>query len=193
MSRCRVLLRYRGALAIAGAVLLSVGLSGAAPEAGKFETILGPTPITDTTKLTITGKGAANATLDGNKLTVSGTFDGLTTPATDAHLMLGVGIGVPGSSIADLTVSQAQSGTVSGTVTLSRTQVAAFKDGNVYVQIDSQKAPAPIGNLWGWFLPEHEKVGQDVPQEGDWFLPQGRGLKAHPTPPNQRNQNENRV
>jgi hypothetical protein len=50
--------------------------------------------------------------------------------------------------------------------------MAALPAGRLYVQINSVKAPAPAGNLWGWILLAHEEVGQDVPQEGHWFLPQ---------------------
>ena len=163
---------------IIGAALLSASLSAAAPATGKFETVLGPTPITDATKLTVTGLGAATATLDGNKFSVTGLFAGLATPATDAHLMIGGGIGIPGAPTLDLTVSPAMSGTVTGSFTLSATQLAALRGGKLYVQINSQKAPAPSGNLWGWLLPEHDKAGQDEPQLGHWFLPQGEGLKA---------------
>ena len=161
------------------AMLLSVGVSVAAPAAGKFETVLGPTPITDATKLTVTGLGAATATLDGNKFSVSGLFSGLATPATDAHLMIGSGIGIPGSPVLDLTISPATSGNVTGSFILSATQLAALREGRLYIQINSQKAPAPTGNLWGWLLPEHDKAGQDEPQLGHWFLPQGEGLKLH--------------
>ncbi|HEX3753472.1 MAG TPA: hypothetical protein VHV26_00210, partial [Rhizomicrobium sp.] len=53
----------------------------------------------------------------------------------------------------------------------------ALRTGRLYVQIDSEKAPdeAPWGakgTLWGWIFPAHETVGQDVPQEGHWFIPQ---------------------
>src|SRR5450432_1462967 len=92
----------RAAATIVCAALLSIGLSAAAPAPSVFETVLGPTPITDATKGSITGQGAATATLDGNKFTVNGTFIGLTTPATDAHLMIGSGIGIPGSPVLDL-------------------------------------------------------------------------------------------
>ena len=54
----------------------------------------------------------------------------------------------------------------------------ALRDGRLYVQVNSQKGPAPDGNLWGWLLPEHVKAGQDEPQMGSWFLPQGEGLRA---------------
>jgi hypothetical protein len=148
--------------------------------ADNFETVLGPTPINHVTKTVVTGQGAATATLDGNVLKVNGAFDGLPAPATDAHLMMGSGTGIPGAPIFDLTVTAAATGMLSGTITLSRPQAAALRNGKLYIQINSQKAPAPGGNLWGWLLPEHKKAGQDEPQLGDWFLPQGKGLKAAP-------------
>jgi hypothetical protein len=48
--------------------------------------------------------------------------------------------------------------------------MSALQKAQIYVQIDSEKAPK--GNLWGWLLSEHEVVGQDVPQKGPWFLPE---------------------
>ena len=47
---------------------------------------------------------------------------------------------------------------------------AALRQGRVYVQVNSQKAPE--GNLWGWLLPEHPFPGADVPEKGQGFLPQ---------------------
>jgi hypothetical protein len=164
---------------VVGVALLSTALSAAAPDVATFETVLAHAPITDATKDSITGQGAATAKLEGNKLAVSGVFAGLTTPATDAHLMTGIGIGIPGTPLLDLTITAAKNGTISGSFTLNRAQLGALKSGRIYIQIDSQKAPAPSGNLWGWLLPEHEKAGQDEPQVGHWYLPQGDGLKAH--------------
>jgi hypothetical protein len=92
--------------------------------------------------------------------------------------MIGEGIGIPGTPILDLTASTGVNGTINGTVTLNRAQVQALRDGKLYVQVNSQKGPAPDGNLWGWLLPEHVKAGQDEPQMGSWFLPQGEGLRA---------------
>ena len=64
------------------------------------------------------------------------------------------------------------SGAVSGTITLGSRQLAALPAGRLYVQINSVGAPAPEGNLWGWILFAHEIPGQDVPQQGQGFLPQ---------------------
>lgn len=160
------------------ALVLAAGpaVAGASAEAGatnkeeQFETRLSPSPLTDGTRVNITGEGRARAELDGNKLTVSADFHGLSSPATTAELYDGPGIAIPGPKAFDLTATPGTSGTVSGTVTLSSKQAAAVRHGHFYVQIDSQKAPT--GNLTGWLLPPHPDPGQDVPVAGPGFLPQ---------------------
>ena len=144
--------------------------AGATKKNEPFETRLSPSPLTDGTKVNITGEGWAKAVLDGNRLSVSADFHGLSSAATTAELYDGPGIGIPGAKAFDLTVAQAASGTVSGTVTLSSKQVAAVRHGHFYIQINSQKAPT--GNLTGWLLPPHPIADQDVPVMGPGFLPQ---------------------
>ena len=56
--------------------------------------------------------------------------------------------------------------------TLTSAQQKALRAGQLYIQINSVKAPAPAGNLWGWILIAYETVGPDVPQQGHGFLPQ---------------------
>jgi hypothetical protein len=163
---------------VIAAVLVCAGPAMGAPEAAQFETELGPTPINHFTKDQILGHGSATAALDGNRLTINATFSGLATPATDAHVMMGGGIGMSGDPVQDLAVSAATSGTIAGDFKLTSAQMEALRAGRLYIQVNSQKAPAPGGNLWGWLLPEHRKAGQDEPQAGPWFLPQGEGLKA---------------
>jgi hypothetical protein len=150
----------------------------AAAAPGSYETVLGPTPINHTTKSALLGDGAAIATLTGNTLKISGTFQGMSGAASDAHIMMGEAIGIPGNPILDLTATSAATGSIGGTFKLTKVQLAALRAGRLYIQINSQAGPAPGGNLWGWLLPEHVKAGQDEPQMGDWFLPQGEGLRA---------------
>ena len=133
---------------------------------------LGPAARTNVNQLIAVGRGTADALLDGNKLTINGKFGGMLSPATDAHLCVSQGIGVPGSCGPDLNVTRDVSGTLSGTIILNARQMAALPAGQLYVQINSVKAPAPGGNLWGWLLASHEDVEDDVPQQGHWFLPQ---------------------
>lgn len=118
----------------------------------------------------VQGDGHVSASLNGNNLTVTGDFTGLPSAATSVKLYSGAGIGVPGPAMLDLQLSGQNQGTISGTVKLNARQLAAFKKGHVYVQLESQKAPE--GNLWGWLLPAHPFPGQDVPEKGHGFLPQ---------------------
>jgi len=115
-------------LSAALAVLLTGGPAWAADT---YLANLGPMPLDQANNKNMLGRGEATATLDGKTLTVSGNFGGLPSPATKAHLIVGLAIGVPGSESLDLTVSPADSGTVSGTLTLSAKQAAAFRTGKL--------------------------------------------------------------
>jgi len=150
------------------AMAVSLMCGGAAAQT--YQANLGPMPLDEATKANMLGRGEATATLDGRVLSVTGSFAGLPSPATKAHLTVGIAIGAPGKETLDLTISQATAGTVSGKLTLSAAQAQAFRTGRLYVQIDSQKAPT--GNLWGWLLPQHVDAPPGVPQQGPWFLPQ---------------------
>ena len=151
-------------------VLFCGSAANAAPEA--YGVHLGPAARTNVNRLTAVGRGAADALLEGNRLTIKGQFGGMISPATDAHLCISAGIGMPGTCGPELDVTRDASGTLSGAITLTAKQKAALPAGQLYVQINSVKAPAPGGNLWGWLLPAHADVDDDVPQQGHWFLPQ---------------------
>jgi hypothetical protein len=115
-----------------------------------FKVRLSPVPVDATSRNTTTGNGAATATLAGNKLTISGTFEGLQAAATAARLHTGKVTGIRGTAFAELEVSKAPAGTLSGSLTLTREQIDNLKRGRLYIQIHSEKAPD--GNLWGWLL-----------------------------------------
>jgi len=149
--------------------LLFLGLAGPAwPES--FETRLSPSPLTEGTRVNITGEGRALVEWDGNILSVSGNFQGLATNATTAAIYDGLGIGIPGPKAFDLSLTQDTSGTIWGSLALTRKQVTALRAGHFYVQINSEKAPD--GNLTGWLLPPHPFAGEGVPVAGAGFLPQ---------------------
>ncbi len=157
-------------LRLLAAPALAILLTGPASAADSYVANLGPMPLDQANNKEKLGRGEATATLDGKILTITGSFGGLPSPATRAHLIVGLAIGVPGTESLDLTVSPADSGIVSGTLTVNAKQAAAFRTGKLYIQIDSQKAPT--GNLWGWLLPRHFDAAAGVPQAGPWFLPQ---------------------
>ncbi len=117
--------------------------------AADFEAELDPAPFDASNRADVIGSiGNVTARLEGNRLTVSGTFSKMASPATGASLRVGLAKGVPGESIGTLTVTHAPEGTVSGSVTLNGDQVAALQKQAIYVRIDSEKAPD--GNLQGW-------------------------------------------
>ncbi|MFM2126041.1 MAG: hypothetical protein RL328_2492 [Acidobacteriota bacterium] len=99
----------------------------------------------------IIGIGQATATLNGSRVTIAGTFEGLGSPATVARLHEAKYIGVHGPVIAELEVTKAATGTVSGQVNLTPEQLTSLKAGKLYVQIHSQAGPE--GHLWGFLLP----------------------------------------
>jgi len=134
----------------AAVAAIGVALIWAAAPQEKFHTRLAPVAMDATMRANVAGIGSASATLTGNKLTVSGTFEGLRTPATTANLRLSRVAGVRGPAVLELTVTHAAAGSISGSFDLSPEQVEALKKGRFYIQIQSEKAPD--GNLWGWLM-----------------------------------------
>jgi len=123
---------------------------GAAQNQEKYKVRLSTVPMDGGMREAVAGSGSASAVLTGTKLTVTGTFQGLHSPATAARVHSGPARGVRGAPLAELTVSKAISGTMTGSLDLTREQVQSLQSGRLYVQISSEKAPD--GNLWGWLL-----------------------------------------
>lgn len=115
-----------------------------------FKTRLSPVPIDAQLAPVVTGLGSVSAVLTGTKLTVTGSFEGMHSAATVAHLFQSKMTGVRGTSIHELMVAKAMSGMVSGSVDLTPPEVEALRKGLLYVVVNS--AGAPDGNLWGWLL-----------------------------------------
>ena len=130
---------------------LCAGARSDAQSAKNFRARLAPVPIDVTMQATVSGSGSATAVLNGAKLTVTGTFDGLRSPATIAQMHKSPVRGVRGPVVFDLTASPATSGTITATVDLTPAQIIDLEKGRLYLQLHSEKAPD--GNLWGWLLP----------------------------------------
>jgi hypothetical protein len=122
-----------------------------------FRTRLAPVPIDVSMQATIAGSGTASAVLTGTRLAITGTFEGLRSPATIAQLHRSPIKGVRGPVIFDLVVTKTEgtSGTLSGNLELTSIQVADLEKGRLYVQLHSEKAPD--GNLWGWLTPQENR------------------------------------
>lgn len=160
-------MNYRAVVIMGLSLCLGVATGAAAAE--KYQVYLSAMPYSDATQPIMQGKGSASATLEGDTLSISGSFAGLTGPATKAHLSVSRGPGIPGSPVVELKLTGDVAGKVTAQIKLDPSQLAALRSRKLYIQIDSERAPT--GHLWGWLLEEHEIAGQGVPQKGPWFLP----------------------
>ena len=132
---------------LGGPALSSSGQVSA--QTNSFRARLSPLPVSGRTVRTITGVGQIRATLDGNRLTVTGTYRGMSSRATAAHLHLGTP-GRPGPVARRLEVTTSPEGEVTGTAELTDEQVAALQAQSLYVQIHSEENPG--GELRGWIF-----------------------------------------
>jgi hypothetical protein len=145
----------RHASAICAALFIWLGLPAAAQNGKIYKARLAPVPMDATMAATVSGLGSVTATLNANKLTISGAFDGLKSPATIAQVHK-ARPGIRGPVVFDLKVTASgTSGTIGGTIDLTPQQAADLDKGWFYVQLHSEKAPD--GNLWGWLLPQENR------------------------------------
>ncbi len=121
----------------------------------QFRARLSPVPIDLAMQVTVAGSGSVTGTLAGTTLTLDGTYKDLKTAATAVRLHRGPRIAMRGPAIADLKASSGTSGTISGSVELTKEQVDDLSNGRLYIQLHSEKAPE--GNLWGWLLSQEGK------------------------------------
>jgi len=134
------------------AMLMSSWIPAGAAAPG-FKAELDPVAFTLANRDNVAGIGNVEGSLDGHSLNITGNFSGLPSPATSAHLRIGLAMGVPGPVISELSVTQSPNGVISGKVTLNDEQVAALQHNALYVQLESVNAPN--GNLWGWLEQAH--------------------------------------
>jgi hypothetical protein len=154
-------------VAAAGMAAALACLGFGAEKSEGYQAYLSPMPHNDAMHANFSGKGTAVVTLDRDTISLSGTFTGLASAATKAHVCLSKAAGIPGTPVFEVTVPNAVEGKMTGTFKLDKSQIADLQTGKLYIQIDSEKAPN--GNLWGWLLTRHEVAGQDVPQKWPWF------------------------
>ena len=145
--------RQMASMRLVAALMLGLGVGwfgipSAAQSGDTYKTRLSALPADAKTRPDLAGTGTVTAMLSGTKLTVNGTFEGLKTNAVSAKLHNGVVAGVRGPAFADLTITKAMSGTISGSADLNLQQLQNLKKGGIYVQIYTERPPD--GTLWGW-------------------------------------------
>ncbi len=136
-------------LIVAGVLALLVGAAHAQTRQ-EFQGRLSVLPIDFPTAPSMSGMGEAHATLTGATLVITGDFEGLSSPATAAH----VHQAPParrGPVALTLDVVSGRSGTLAGTFTLDAAAQDALRGGEYYVQIHTENNRG--GELRGWLLP----------------------------------------
>ena len=143
---------HAGTLGIVGAATLLVGNVLVHTQDGdRFTARLSLVPVNAVTALTTSGSGSATGVLIERDLVVTGTFDGLSSPATAAHLHRAPK-GLRGPVAFELGITHAVTGVLSGSVTLTEEQVEALNAASYYVQVHSETNPD--GEIRGWLLQE---------------------------------------
>lgn len=137
----------RVVFAAAAAAALGISVAAQTPQ---YRARLSVVPLDVAMQASIAGSGSATATLKGATLAITGTFKGLKSDATIARVHRGPKTAMRGPAIGDLTVTAGTSGTIMGSVELTKEQIADLAAGRLYIQLHSQKAPE--GNLWGWLV-----------------------------------------
>ena len=130
-------------------ILLCASMAPALQQAERFHARLSVVPIDFATSASTSGSGSLTAALEGRQLLVTGTFAGLSSPATAAHLHRAPP-GLRGPVVFRLTVSTSASGAVGGDFELTDAQTEDVRDGRFYVQIHTERNPA--GEIRGWLL-----------------------------------------
>jgi hypothetical protein len=148
-------------LGVLGAGLLA--LAGCGSKSWVATTQLSGANEVPPTSVPTTTMGIATAKLEGDKLTINGTFSGLQSnlqvaPGTQsaAHVHQGAP-GNNGAPILDLsiTTTDERNGSYTGTKDLSDAEQKAFKDGLLYINVHT--SGHPTGEIRGQFMPKEEE------------------------------------
>ena len=159
--------RRRGGAARVAAGLLCIGAlvagsAGRAQDGARFGGRLSILPVDFATRPTMSGAGRAEARLDGRTLAVTGTFEGLSSPAAAARLHR-----APparrGPAVSALDFTAAASGRLAGEIELDDEQLRALRRGEYYVQVGTRNNPD--GEIRGWLLPRAETPAEPSPAE----------------------------
>ena len=141
-------MKHQVAAALLAVIVLYPPNGANAQGARTFHARLSPVPLDARMVGNVVGSGSVTATLTGSKLSITGTFEGLRSPASAARIHKSPKPGIRGPAFLDLKVSTGSSGTISGAFDLTAAQVQELAQGRYYVQLHSEMAPD--GNLWGW-------------------------------------------
>lgn len=138
------------AIACAG-LLLPPAWTGSAQTPERFRAHLSLVPVDAVTARRTAGTGTIRGTLTGTELVLAGSFDGMKSAATEAHLHRAPK-GRRGPPVVTVPIPNQTGGTVDARLTLTDELVRALRAGDLYLQIHTEDNPD--GEIRGWLLPE---------------------------------------
>jgi len=153
-----------------------------------FRGRLAPLPITQATVNTIRGAGEVRADLQGNRLTLTGSFAGTSTPATGIELRL-ASPGMNGEVAHRLAAPSTAAGTFEVGVDLTAAEVAALQGTGLYVQVTTERNTE--GELRAWLypgaalgpLPSPEAIAATLGRPTiSAFTPVSQAMMSNPSP-----------
>lgn len=140
----------RSCLIIAGLVAALAASPLVAQEATVFGDKLGTVPVSNANRSKVSGTGQVTANLSGSTLTIEGTFEDLSAPATGVAVYAGK-LGEQGAAeVATLEADNAESGSFNGTIEVSADQMEVLQASGFSVVVLTE--PNPGGEIRAWLV-----------------------------------------
>ena len=120
-----------------------------AQSSDRFKGRLSRLPVDRPTAPQLRGQGSVEATLNGDELVLTAKFEGLSSPATAAHIHRAP-VARRGPVAFTVEVPAVATGELRDTITLTNAQLEQLREGLYYLQIHTEGNPG--GELRGWLL-----------------------------------------
>ena len=136
------------ALVYLASIVLGTAMLGA-QSSERFKGRLSRLPVDRPTAPQLRGQGSVEATLNGDELVLTAKFEGLSSPATAAHIHRAP-VARRGPVAFTVEVPAVATGELRDTITLTNAQLEQLREGLYYLQIHTERNPG--GELRGWLL-----------------------------------------
>ena len=136
------------ALVYLESIVLGTEMLGA-QSSERFKGRLSRLPVDRPTAPQLRGQGSVEATLNGDELVLTAKFEGLSSPATAAHIHRAP-VARRGPVAFTVEVPAVATGELRDTITLTNAQLEQLREGLYYLQIHTEGNPG--GELRGWLL-----------------------------------------
>ena len=130
-------------------VISCLTLSIVNAQSAQYRARLSELPVSPQTYRDITGVGEVFATLNGSTLTVTGSFEGMSSAASVAHVH-NAPKAMNGPPIGALQATALPTGEVTGELELTVEQIEALRNEELYIVVHSENNPG--GEIRGWLF-----------------------------------------